>query len=38
MSVQYEKYKESHIKHHGKEFLKEHENDNWFKEKYDPIT
>jgi len=35
---QYEKYKEDHSQNHAKAFLREHEYEQWFLEKYDPFT
>jgi hypothetical protein len=32
----YDSYKRDHFLHNQKVFVKEHEHDSWFKEKYDP--
>lgn len=34
----YERYKEDHANNHTKEFLREHEYDMWFQEKYNPVV
>jgi len=34
----YERYKEEHANNNTKEFLREHEYDQWFQEKYNPAV